>query len=303
MIDLRVALGPIELRTPLVAASGTVGAVVDQLEAVPFENYGAAVAKSVSRDPWPGNAPPRLAPAGVGMLNAVGVQNPGIEHWLERYGPLLSAASVPTWGSAIGTTTDEFVQVAKGLQTTDVQAIELNLSCPNVEGGSGLFALDPVAAAEVVRSVKASVDIPVSAKLSPNAQDIVAVASAVAEAGSDWVVLTNTIWGAGIDIETRSPVVSGGVGGFSGPPLKPIAMRCVIEVHRALPELPIVGCGGVRTAEDAVEYLLAGASAVGVGTAHFESPRVGARIRRGLDRYCRDHGYETVAQLIGAAEF
>ncbi len=299
-LDLATSLGPLDLRSPLVAASGTVGAVVDQIGMIPFDRYGAAVAKSVSADPWHGKEPPRLAPAGAGMLNAIGVQNPGVEKWLETYGPLVASAPVPVIGSAIGRSPEEYVTVAKALQTVDLAAIELNLSCPNVDG-SGLFALHADASFEVVAAVRSAIELPIGAKLSPNAQDIGGIASAAAAAGADWVVLTNTVWGAGIDVETRAPVLSAVVGGLSGPPLKPIALRCVIEVHRATPELPIVGCGGVRSGHDVVEFLLAGASAVAVGTAHFESPKVAFRICRELDAYGRAHGVRSVSEIVGAA--
>jgi dihydroorotate dehydrogenase (NAD+) catalytic subunit len=302
MTNLRVQLGPVELRTPLVAASGTVGSVVDFAPVAAFESYGAAVAKSVSGDPWPGRSTPRLGAAGAGMLNAVGIQNPGIDAWAERFGSRLSDIGVPVWGSAVGATVEEFIRVAQGLASTAVEAVEVNLSCPNIEGA--MFALDPEASSQVVSGVRAAVGrMPIGAKLSPNASDIVAVAGAVTSAGADWLVLTNTVWGAAIDPHTRRAVVAGGIGGYSGPPLKPIALRCVVEVRRALPSVPIVGCGGVRTAEDVVEYLLAGANAVAIGTAHFESPRIGRRILRGLQRYCERHGVRGVGDLTGAAEW
>jgi dihydroorotate dehydrogenase (NAD+) catalytic subunit len=163
-----------------------------------------------------------------------------------------------------------------------------------------MFALDAELASGVVDAVRHATGLPVGAKLSPNVEDIVAIAAAVAAAGADWVVLTNTVWGFGIDLDTGRPRLTGGVGGYSGPPLKPIAMRCVWEVHRAMPDLPIIGCGGVRTGEDVVEYLMAGASAVAVGTAHFDRPRAGKRILAELDRYCRRRGIAAVDELSGA---
>lgn len=284
--SLSVRLGPLNLRSPLIAAAGTVGSVVDFVAVGALENYGAAVAKSVSGVPWEGNPAPRLGSSGIGMLNAVGIQNPGIDAWVEEVGPRLAKAGVPVWGSAVGGTPAEFALVAKGLEQAGVDAVEVNLSCPNIEGGT-MFALNPAAAAAVVAAVRQAVAVPVSAKLSPNAEDIVGVAGAVAEAGADWLVLTNTAWGFGIDISTRRPTLTRGVGGYSGPPLKALAMRCVWEVHQAMPAVAIVGCGGVATAEDVVEYLLAGASAVAIGTAHFAAPRIGATIRKDLERYLR----------------
>ena len=261
--------------------------------------YGAAVTKSVSNEPWEGRPPPRVAAAGIGMLNGIGIQNPGIEQWRSEHESTLSRLAVPVWGSAVGHTEEDFVRVAEGLAATGVDAIEINLSCPNLDGH--LIALDPALSAKVTAAVKSAVDLPVGAKLSPNSVDIASVAAACAEAGADWVILTNTIWGAGIDIETRRPALSGVIGGYSGPPLKPIALRCVIEVHRALPHLPILGCGGVVSGADVVEYLLAGASAVGIGTIHFSEPRAGRRILKELDRWCRRRGVARLADLIGQA--
>ena len=294
------SLGPLELRSPLIAASGTVGSVVDFGAVGALESYGAAVAKSVSAEPWEGNAPPRLSASGAGMLNAIGIQNPGVDSWVESVGPRLSEVDVPVWGSAVGGTAAEFGRVAKGLSTAGVTAIEVNLSCPNLEGES-MFALDAEAAARVVAEVRGAVDIPVGAKLSPNSEDIVAVARAVRGAGADWVVLTNTAWGFGIDIATGRPKLRRGVGGYSGPPLKALAMRCVWQVAQEMPDYPIVGCGGVATAEDVVEYLMAGASAVAIGTAHFADPRVGSRILTDLAKYCARQR-TSVIDLVGSAQ-
>ncbi len=299
MTDLAVTLGPARLGTPLVAASGTVGSVVDWAAVGAPEAYGAAVAKSVSGRPWEGRRPPRLAPAGQGMLNGIGIQNPGVDAWADEVGPQLARLPLPVWGSAVGETPEEFALVAKGLAASGIAAVEVNLSCPNVDGA--MFALDPSAAAAVVAAVRSAVDVPVGAKLSPNAADVVAVASAVGDAGADWVVLTNTAWGFGVDVDTRRPLVSGGVGGYSGVPLKPVAMRCVWEVHQALPELPIVGCGGVRNGADVVEYLMAGAAAVAMGTVHFAEPRAGRRVLGELRAWCERHAVARVADLTGAA--
>ena len=299
MIDLSVSLGPISMRSPLVAASGTVGSVVDFAGVGALESYGAAVAKSVSGIPWPGNPAPRLSNTEAGMLNAIGIQNPGVRAWVEEIGPGLPGVGVPVWGSAVGTTVAEFVAVAEQLAETSVHAIEINLSCPNLEG-EGIWALDPEATGSVVKAVRAAVDKPIGAKLSPNAQDIAAIAGAALKSGSDWLVLTNTISGAAIDIDTKRPLLHRGIGGYSGPPLKPIAIRCVLEVRAAFPSAPIVGCGGVRTGGDVVEFLLAGASAVAIGTAHFERPRVGRTILRQLQAYCRRKGVDRVADLTGA---
>jgi len=300
-VDLSTILGPVTLRSPIVAASGTVGSVVDFAGAGDFTVYGAAVAKSVSCDPWPGREVPRLSSSGDGMLNAIGIQNPGIAEWARQVGPRLGDVPVPVWGSTVGHDAAGFAEVAMGLESAGVAAIEVNLSCPNLDDGH-LFALDPRASAEVVAAVRSATDLPIGAKLSPNAIDIVEVAAAVAEAGADWVVLTNTVWGAGFDVKTRRPKLRSVVGGYSGAPLKAIAMRCVWEVAQALRELPILGCGGVQSGDDVVEYLLAGASGVAIGTAHFAEPRIGRRIIKQLERYMTRNGITRIDELVGAAK-
>lgn len=298
-LDREVTLGPMRLRSPLIGASGTVGSAVDFAGAGELEYYGALVAKSVSRDPWPGHPPPRLAPAGAGMLNAIGIQNPGIETWAARFGPRLGSLPVPVWGSAVGRTPGEFAAVARGLEETGCAAVEVNLSCPNLEGES-LIALDPDLSGLVTEAARSAVSLPVGAKLSPNAPDIAAVARAAVAAGADWLTLTNTAWGAAVDIEAGRPRLATVTGGYSGPPLKPLAMRCVAEVSRALPEVPIVGCGGAVSGEDVVEYMMAGAGAVAIGTVHFSEPRAARRIDRELARWCRRRGVGKVSELTGA---
>jgi dihydroorotate dehydrogenase (NAD+) catalytic subunit len=299
--DLTTQLGEYELATPLVAACGTVGSVVDFAAVGSLDAYGAAVAKSVSGTPWSGRTPPRVAGTGTGMLNGIGIQNPGVEAWVEAVGPQLAAVATDVWGSAVGKDAAEFAQVARMLSETEVAAIEVNLSCPNLESGR-MFALDADASAEVVAAVRAATNLPIGAKLTPNSESIVKIADAVVGSGADWVVLGNTVWGAGFDIDTRKPLLSGVVGGYSGKPIKPISLRCVWEVRQGLPGVPILGLGGVTTADDVIEYLIAGASAVGVGTAHFASPRIGSRILSGIRRYLRRKGIGSLTELIGAVE-
>lgn len=300
-MDLTTRLGPLTMRSPLVAASGTVGSVADFAAVGSFADYGAAVAKSVSEDPWPGRPAPRLYPVGSGMLNGIGIQNPGIAAWMETIAPRLPSTGVPVWGSVVGKTAAEFGRVAAAMSASSVAAIEVNLSCPNLEGGA-IFALDPATAAEVVAAVRRATALPIGAKLSPNAVDVAGVAAAVAAAGADFVVVANTVWGAAIDPETRRPGISGVIGGYSGAPIKPIALRAVLEVRRALPTLPMVGCGGVRRGADVVEFLLAGAQAVALGTIHFADLRAGRGITRDLRRYGRRHGVDRAADLVGAWE-
>ena len=298
--DLGTVLGPLELRSPLIAASGTVGSVIELAGVADLSVYGAAVAKSVSAEPWSGRPAPRLAPAGTGMLNGIGIQNPGIEAWRTEVGPRLESLEVPVWGSAVGHSPDEFALVAKELEASGVAAIEINLSCPNLDGD--MFSLDPAASEEVVARVRGAVGLPIGAKLSPNLVYPVPVARACAEAGVDFLTLTNTIWGAGVNLETRRPQLSGVIGGYSGPPLKPIALRFVIEVRAALPQMPIVGCGGVLTGSDIAEYLIAGAQAVAAGTIHLAEPRAGRRLVDELIEWMRKHRVQSVASLINTLE-
>ena len=298
--DLRTSVGPIELATPLIAASGTVGSVVELAGLADLSVYGAAVAKSVSAEPWSGRPAPRLAPAGIGMLNGIGIQNPGIEAWRNEVGPRLGNLEVPVWGSAVGHSPEEFALVAKGLEASGVSAIEINLSCPNLDGD--MFSLDPSASEEVVATVRQAVALPIGAKLSPNLIDAVEVATACAAAGADFLTLTNTIWGAGVDLKTRRPRLSGVIGGYSGPPLKPIALRHVIEVRAALPLIPIVGCGGVTHGSDIAEYLVAGAQAVAAGTIHLAEPRAGKRLIGELIAWMRKHKVPSVGSLVNTLD-
>lgn len=296
---LNTVLGPIQLRSPLVAASGTVGSVWEWADVADVRVYGAAVAKSVAPVEWLGRPAPRLAPTGPGMLNGIGIQNPGIEAWVETMRPLLAQLDVPVWGSAVGSSPEEFAIVAKGLFTVGIEVVEVNLSCPNLEDGR-MFALDARRSREVVEAVVESGDVIVGAKLSPNAEQIVAVAEACLAGGASFLTLTNTALGFGISVDDRRPLLSGGVGGYSGPGLKPLSMRCVYEVATAIPGAPILGCGGITTGRDVVEYLLAGASAVGLGTVHFSEPRAGARIVRELASEMRRLGVRELNELIGA---
>lgn len=295
---IRTVLGPVELRSPLIAASGTVGSVWEWASVADVSVYGAAVAKSVSPMPWDGREAPRVAPTETGMLNGIGIQNPGIEAWSENIGPRISTLDVPLWGSAVAQEADGFALVAKGLEASGVTAIEVNLSCPNLEDGE-MFSFDAARSRDVLEAVSSSTTVPVSAKLSPNTPDIVGVATTCHSAGADFLVLTNTAFGFGVSIPDRQPLLSGGVGGYSGPGLKPISLRCVYEVSRAVPEVPIVGCGGVSTGRDIVEYLMTGASAVQVGTLHLAEPRAGKRLLRELRQEMKALGVQSVSELVG----
>ena len=299
--SLKTSVGPIDLASPLVAASGTVGSVWEWASVADVSPYGSAVAKSVSPRPWEGRPPPRLAPTGFGMLNGIGIQNPGIDRWVEEVGPRLSGLGVPVWGSAVGEVTEDFALVTRRLSDAGVAAIELNLSCPNLESGM-MFSLDAKDSARVVAAAVVGIDVPVGAKLSPDTPDIVSVAEACLAAGASFLTLTNTALGVGIDVDSRLPLLSGGVGGYSGPGLKPLSLRCVYEVSQRLPDAPIIGCGGVRSGRDVVEYLMAGASAVAMGTVHLSEPKAGRRIKRELYQEMERLGVIDVGSLVGSVE-
>jgi dihydroorotate dehydrogenase subfamily 1 len=259
------------------------------------------VAKSVAPEAWPGRPAPRIAPVGDGMLNGIGIQNPGIEQWIRDHEAALARIPTRVWASAVGNDDAGFAVVAEALDGVDaVRAIEVNLSCPNLEGTP--FAVDPEASRRVISAVRASTAKPIGAKLSPDAQPIASVAAAVVDAGADWLVVANTVRGAAIDPRTRRPLTSGLIAGYSGAPIRPITVRCVIEVARALPDTPIVACGGVSNADHVIEYLLAGATAVGIGSAHFDRPRVAKRILRDLARRLDDEGCASPMDLVGAYE-
>ena len=296
---LKTSLGSIELTSPLIAASGTVGSVWEWATTADVRHFGAAVAKSVSAEPWAGRPVPRLAPISTGMLNGIGIQNAGIEQWVGLMTSRIPGIEVSVWGSAVGHTPTEYAKVVVLLAEAGVPVVELNLSCPNLDDGE-MFSFDPVRAAAVVEECVVLAPVPVGAKLSPDTPDLVAVASACLEAGAGFLTLTNTASGFGMDRRTGRPLLSGGPGGYSGPGLKPIALRCVYQVAQALPGAPIIGCGGISEAADAVDFLMAGASAVALGTVLLESPNAGKRIAKDLVREMHRLGVSTVTELVGS---
>jgi dihydroorotate dehydrogenase (NAD+) catalytic subunit len=298
--SLNVEVGPVSLKSPLVAAAGTVGSVVEFAQVVDFSLYGAAVAKSVAPVPWKGQNAPRIAPTDVGMLNGIGIQNPGIDVWATQVSPHIDAIRTPVWGSIVAHNINGFAEVAAKMANTGVKAIEINLSCPNLDGRP--FALDVDLTTQVVASVRATTDLPLGAKLSPDAMPITPVAEAAMSAGADWLVVANTVMGAAIDPDTRRPLLSGLIGGYSGTAVRPITMRCVLNIARDLPSAPIVACGGVSDARHVVEYILAGADAVAIGTAHFADPKVAQRITKDLEKYMRKHSILALSEIKGAFE-
>lgn len=301
-VDLTTSVAGVPLSAPVMTASGTAGHGDELADHVDLASLGAVVVKSLAVEPWPGNPAPRLHPTPAGMLNSVGLQGPGVAAWRRDHLPALLSRGATVVASIWGRTVEEYRAAAEALAgcPDGVVAVEVNLSCPNLDGGSHLFAHDPGASAEVVAAT-AACGLPRWAKLSPNTDRVVEVASAVSEAGADAVTLVNTLLGMVLDPVTRRPVLGGGGGGLSGPAIHPVAVRTVWEVRRALPDLPIVGVGGVATAEDAVELLLAGASAVQVGTATFARPTAVADVLSGLETWCRRQGVRRITELIGGA--
>lgn len=303
MVDLTTRVGSVTLPNPVMTASGTAGHGVELGGYLRLGTLGAVVVKSLAAFAWPGNPAPRLHPTAGGMLNSVGLQGPGIEAWLAGELPALLATGARVVASIWGRTVDEFAAAAAMLATAPagVVAVEVNVSCPNLEDRRRMFAHSPGAAAAAVGAA-AACGRPRWAKLSPNVADLADVAAAAHEAGAEAVTLVNTVLGMAIDVTTRRPVLGGGTGGLSGPAIHAVAVRAVHDVHAAHPELPIVGVGGVRNATDAVELLLAGASAVQVGTATFADPRAPAKVLAGLERWCHRQGVARVADLVGAVE-
>lgn len=310
-VDTTTRLGPLVLPNPVVAASGTYGHGDEVARLGDPSALGAVTAKSLSAYPWAGNPAPRVHEAGAGaMLNSVGLQNPGVDAWVQHDLPLLLARGARVIASIWGRSVEDFAKAAAGLAaaissgSARLTALEVNVSCPNLEDRGEMFAHDPHATAAAVRAAveQVPVTLPVFAKLSPNITDIRPVAAAAVEAGATGLTLINTVMGLAVDAERRRPRLGGIGGGLSGPAIKPVALRAVFDVTRALPGVPVIGTGGVATGVDAVEMLLAGATAVGVGTATFFDPRAPERIAAEIDRWCARHGVARVVDLVGALE-
>lgn len=300
-VDLSVALGPLRLTNPITTASGCFasGAEIDRFFDV--SELGAIVVKSITREPREGLPTPRMAETPSGMLNAIGLQNPGIEVWLQRDLPWLQDKGVPVIASIAGEYVDDFQDVARLLRRKGgVVAVEVNISCPNLEDRGRMFATRPGPAAEVIQAVSSALDVPVFAKLTPDVTDLVAVARAVVEAGATGLSLINTTLGMAIDAETGRPRLANVVGGLSGPAIRPIAVRAVHQAHRALPQVPIIGMGGVSEVEDVVEMMRAGASAVAIGTATFIDPFATQHLVGALRTWLAERGIPRAAALTGA---
>lgn len=299
-IDLRVRLGSLELRNPVMTASGTFASGREYADFVDLARLGAVVTKGVSLEPWAGNASPRIAETASGMLNSIGLQNPGLDAFIGRDLVWLASQDVPVIVNVSGHSLEEYVAVVERLDgRPEVEAMEINISCPNVDAGGMAFGTECASAAEVTAACRARTSKPLIVKLSPNVTDIAAIARAVEDAGADAVSLINTLLGMAIDVETFRPKLARVVGGLSGPAVKPVALRMVWQVASAV-RIPVIGMGGIMEAEDAVEFMLAGATAVAVGTANFADPTATTRIVDGLTDFCRRRGIPRVSALTGA---
>ena len=307
MPNLSVNLAGIELANPLMTASGTCGYANEYADFVDLSTLGAFVTKSISVAPREGNPYPRVVETRSGMLNAIGLANVGLDVFLAEKVPLLEALDLPVIVNIAGTNIADYVQVAESLATIPVvKALELNISCPNVKAGGIQFGTDPASATEITRAVKAVCGKnKLVVKLSPNVTDITAIAAAAVEGGADALSLINTLTAMVVDVETRKPVLANRTGGLSGPAIKPVAVHMVHRVYTQVAKaagIPIIGMGGIQTARDAIEFLLAGATGLAIGTALFVDPACIVEIRDGIDAYLARHGCESINEIIGALE-
>jgi len=303
MVDMSTALGSFVLPNPMLTASGCAAAGKELSQFFDVSQLGAVVTKSIMTDPRSGRPTPRMVETPSGMLNSIGLQGPGIDSFLQTDLPWLKENGARAVVSIAGGHTDEYVALAKRLYHQPVDAIEVNISCPNVENRGQVFACEPTAAARVISAVRraANPNVPILAKLSPDVTDIGYIARAVAEAGANGISLINTLLGLSIDLDTLRPALGGITGGLSGPAIRPVAVRCVWQVHKAVPHLPLLGMGGIRTGRDALEFILAGASAVSVGTVVFNDPSAPIRILAELEVELARRGFASVTEAIGFA--
>lgn len=298
-VDLSVDLGGLKLKNPVLTASGTFGYGREFAEMFDLNRLGGVMVKGVSLTPWEGNPLPRIVETPAGMLNAIGLQNPGVDHYLRHDLPFLRRYDTRIVVNVIGKTIDEYAAVVQKIEAEDgADAYEINISCPNIKEGGISFGSDPQMAADVVQAVRAVTRRPVIPKLSPNVTDIVAMAQACQEAGADALSLINTVLAMAIDVDRERPVLANVFGGLSGPAIRPVAVRMVWEVHRAV-RLPIIGMGGISGPRDALEFILAGASAVAVGTANFTNPLTALEVLEGIQDAARQRG--PFSDMIGRA--
>ena len=298
-MNTKVNLAGVELKNPVMVASGTFGSGAEYSEFVDLNRLGAVVTKGVASVPWPGNPAPRIAETASGMLNAIGLQNPGIDFFSKRDLPFLEKFDTKVIVNVCGHSTEEYLDVVERLADEPrVDMLEINISCPNVKEGGIAFGQDPKAVEAITKAVKAKAKQPIIMKLSPNVTDITVMAKAAEAGGADCLSLINTLTGMKIDIERQTFAIANKTGGLSGPAVKPVAVRMVYQVANAV-KIPIIGMGGICTAEDAMEFILAGATAVSIGTANFTNPYTTVEVIDGIEAYMRRHGVEDINELIG----
>ena len=300
-MNTKVNLAGVELKNPVMTASGTFGSGAEYSEFVDLSCLGAVVTKGVASVPWPGNPTPRIAETSCGMLNAIGLQNPGIDVFCERDIPFLKKYDTKIIVNVCGKSTEEYCEVVERLAGEDVDMLEINISCPNVKEGGIAFGQDPKAVETITGEVKKYAKQPVIMKLSPNVTDITEMAKAAEAGGADVLSLINTLTGMKIDINKRTFALANKTGGMSGPCLKPVAVRMVYQTARAV-KLPIIGMGGICSAEDALEFILAGATAVSIGTANFTNPYATVETVRGIEDYMKKNKIQDIQSLIGVVE-
>ena len=300
--SMSVKLAGLTLKNPVMTASGTFGFGLEYGEFFDVSKLGAIVVKGTTLTPWPGNSGQRIVETPAGMLNSIGLENPGVDVFLTQTLDKLKALDTHIIVNISGRTEEEYALLAEKLDVDGVAALEVNISCPNVKQGGLAFGTDCAMASGVVEAVKACTKKPVIVKLSPNVTDIAQMAQAVEAAGADAISLINTLTGMAIDIHTWKPKLGNGVGGLSGPAVKPVAVRMVYQVAKEV-KVPIIGMGGIMTADDAAEFLLAGATAVAVGTAQFVNPTAALEVVQGLETYVQQRGLENVQQMIGQVRF
>lgn len=300
--DLTVAIGGLTLKNPVMSASGTFGYGEEYAPFVDLNRLGAVVVKGLSLEPRSGNPPPRIMETPSGMLNAVGLQNIGVREFIDRKLPFLRQYDTAVIVNIFGETADEYRRVTEILSNTaGIHAIEVNISCPNVKRGGISFGASPDAASEVTRQIRSETDLPLIVKLTPNVTDIAGIALAVEAAGADAVSLINTLTGMSVDIEKRRPHLANVTGGLSGPAIRPVALRMVWQVVRAV-KIPVIGIGGIGTASDALEFLITGAMAVEIGTANFIQPAATLEILGGIVDYMNRHNIRKITDLIGSLD-
>ncbi len=302
MVQLNTKIGSLELKNPVMTASGTFGYGTEYADFMDISRLGAIIVKGTTLAPRQGNPYPRMAETPSGMLNAVGLQNKGVDYFVDHIYPEVQKIGTAIIVNVSGSCIDDYVQTASIINTLDdIPAIELNISCPNVKQGGMAFGVNPESAAQVVSAVRKAYDKTLIVKLSPNVTDITEIARAVEGAGADSVSLINTMLGMAIDAEKRRPILSTVTGGMSGPAVKPVALRMVWQTAKAV-KIPVIGLGGICSATDAIEFLLAGASAIQIGTANFIDPSMSEKVVDGIADYLERHGFSSVQEIIGALQ-